>query len=104
VLDLLICCPLRRCRPSSAIRATRRGPSAAPLRPSEPDPPQGLRPLLYAATSTDAFAGPYGSKDDASVTLDAFRAPVTDRGFAARVWDVTAELVGDRSSAGTTAR
>jgi len=38
------------------------------------------------------------------VTLDAFRAPVTDRGFAARVWDVTAELVGDRSSAGTTAR
>jgi hypothetical protein len=67
------------------------------------EPEQGLRPLLYAATSPEAstalFAGPAGSKDDALVTLDAFRAPVDDRALAARVWHVTAEVLGDRSAA-----
>jgi NAD(P)-dependent dehydrogenase (short-subunit alcohol dehydrogenase family) len=70
------------------------------------EPEQGLRPLLYAATSPDAstgtFAGPSGPRDDALVTLDAFRAPVTDLAFATRVWDLTAELTG--TSASTTTR
>jgi NAD(P)-dependent dehydrogenase (short-subunit alcohol dehydrogenase family) len=66
------------------------------------DPEQGLRPLLYAATSPDAspddFAGPSGPKADALVILEAFRSPVTDRAFAARVWDVTAQFLTDASA------
>jgi len=62
------------------------------------EPDQGLRPLLYAATSPAAspedFAGPYGPKGDALVALDAFRAPVTDVDLAGRVWDVTERVVG----------
>jgi NAD(P)-dependent dehydrogenase (short-subunit alcohol dehydrogenase family) len=72
------------------------------------EPEQGLRPLLYAATSPEAsphqFAGPTGPKDDALVTLDAFRTPVTDLSLAGRVWDVTARLVGEKSPARTTGR
>ena len=62
------------------------------------EPEQGLRPLLYAATSPDAspewFYGPFGTKEDALVGPEAFRAPVTDLALAARVWDVTARLIG----------
>jgi len=68
------------------------------------EPEQGARPLLYAATSRDAspqvFTGPYGSKVDALVGFDAFRAPVTDWGLAARVWDVTAQVLDPENSAG----
>jgi NAD(P)-dependent dehydrogenase (short-subunit alcohol dehydrogenase family) len=70
------------------------------------DPEQGVRPLLYAATSPDAspevFIGPYGSKVDALVGFDAFRAPVTDLGLAARVWDATAEVLDRDHPAGST--
>lgn len=62
------------------------------------EPELGVRPLLYAATSTDAspglFTGPFGSKGDALVGFDAFRAPVTDLGLAGRVWDTTAQVLG----------
>ncbi|WP_432523470.1 SDR family NAD(P)-dependent oxidoreductase [Kineococcus sp. SYSU DK006] len=64
------------------------------------DPGQGVRPLLFAATSPDVdphlFPGPVGARDDALVGFEAFRAPVTDEALAALVWRSTAEttLVG----------
>lgn len=63
------------------------------------EPEQGLRPLLYATTSPDAspevFYGPHGPKNDTFVGAAAFRAPVTDRVVAGRLWEVTAEITGD---------
>ncbi|WP_432570265.1 SDR family NAD(P)-dependent oxidoreductase [Kineococcus sp. SYSU DK005] len=60
------------------------------------DPEQGVRPLLFAATSPDVdphlFAGPVGARDDALVGFEEFRAPVDDRALAALLWEVTEEL------------
>jgi len=62
------------------------------------DPEQGARPLLFAATApharADLFAGPAGTRDDALVGFEEFRAPVSDRALAARLWAATQDLVG----------
>ncbi|WP_369055336.1 SDR family NAD(P)-dependent oxidoreductase [Kineococcus terrestris] len=67
------------------------------------DPEQGARPLLFAVTSPDVrpdlFAGPVGARGDALVGFEEFRAPVTDREFAALVWERTEELTAARSVA-----
>ena len=67
------------------------------------DPEQGVRPLLFAATSPDVrpdlFAGPVGAGDDALVGFEEFRAPVTDRALAELVWERTEELTAARSAA-----
>jgi NAD(P)-dependent dehydrogenase (short-subunit alcohol dehydrogenase family) len=66
------------------------------------DPAQGVRPLLYAATSPDAspgvFYGPAGPKGDALVESAAFRDPVKDVSTATRIWDATGEIVGEPAS------
>lgn len=63
------------------------------------DPEQGVRPLLYAATSPDAspcvFYGPSGPKGDALVESAAFRDPVKDQSMATRIWDATGEIIGE---------
>ena len=63
------------------------------------DPAQGVRPLLYAATSPDAspgvFYGPAGPKGDALVESAAFRDPVKDVSTATRIWDATGYIVGE---------
>ncbi|MET1004066.1 MAG: SDR family NAD(P)-dependent oxidoreductase [Propionibacteriaceae bacterium] len=63
------------------------------------EPEQGLRPLLYAATSPNAspevFYGPQGPKNDALVDSAPFRAPVSDPAIRNQIWDVTARITGE---------